>query len=59
MIINFIVLLREYYLARSKRHRSLIFILVLLIENICDRKIEDVNFHLSFLEKIILNKKKS
>ena len=59
LIINFIILFREYHLARSKYHQSLFFIFILLIENIRDRKIENINFHSNFLKKIIINKKRN
>ena len=59
LIINFIILFCEYHFPRLKHHQLLIFILVLLIENICDRKVKDVSFHSNFRKEIIINKKKS
>ena len=57
LIIDFIVLLCEYYFARSKRHRTLIIILVLLIKNARNSKVKDVSFHSISFQKIIMNKK--
>ena len=52
-------MLREYHLARSKHYRLSIFIFILLIEDIRDRKVKNINFHSNFFEEIIMNKKKS
>ena len=52
-------MLCEYYLARLKSHQMLIVIFILLIENICNNKVKDVNFHSISFQEIIMNKKKN
>ena len=59
LIINFIVLLCGYHLARSEYHRILIVILVLLTENVRNSKVKDVSFYSISFQKIIMNKKRS
>ena len=59
LIINFIILLYEYHLVRSGRHRTSIIILVLLIENARNSKIKNVNFYSISFQKIIMNKKRN
>ena len=54
LIINLIVLLCEYHLAQSKRHRMLIVILVLLTENACNNKIKNINFNSISFQEIIM-----
>ena len=48
---NFIILFNQNYFARYERHRTSIFIVILLIENIDKSKIEKIDFytHLFFL----------
>ena len=58
LIINFIILLCEYYFTRSECHRTSIVIFVLLIENARNNKIKDFNFHSISFQEIIMNKKK-
>ena len=59
LIINFIILLYEYYLARLKHHRASIIILVLLIKNARNSKVRDISFHSISFQKIIVNKKRN
>ena len=46
---NFIILFRQNHFMRHERYRTLIFIVILLIENIDKNKIEKINFYMHFL----------
>ena len=59
LIIDFIILLYEYYFTRSERYRILIVILVLLNENVHNSKVKNISFHSIFFLKIIVSKKKN
>ena len=59
LIINFILLLCEYHLAQSERHRTSIMIFVLLTENARNSKVKDINYHSISFQEVIMNKKKN
>ena len=59
LIINFIILLCEYHLARSEYHRISIVILVLLIENARNSKVKNVSFYSISFQRIIISKKRN
>ena len=59
LIINFIILLCEYHLARSECYRTSIVILVLLIKNIRNNKVKGVSFYSISFQRIIVNKKRN
>ena len=48
---NFIILFRENYFSRSKHYETLIFKLILLINDINNNKIKNIEFYFYFFDK--------
>ena len=59
LIINFIILFYEYYLARSKRHWMSTVIPVLLTENSRNNKVENVSFYSISFQEVIMSKQRN